>query len=230
MLLLLDKSPLRRAVRALLRARSLPYTLGNDRAPDLFERALDCDTLVYAPTSNLLAGWLEPRPDPERMRTVLAASCAPGCSTLVVVVPSAAAYEPELDILRRDGKPYVIVEAMPLVEEFGCEIAKAGATPLWLPRSGSVPVTRADAVARAVLDASETEFQGRVHVVPATPHDLATLFRDAARATGAGVRVHAVWPPLHRIMRPVARWVLGTEPPALALAAKLEQQSAAPLG
>jgi hypothetical protein len=225
MLLVLDKSPLRKALRALLRERRRSFALGKVRSEDLFERALDCGTMVYAPTSSLLDGWLQPCPDPDRMRDVLSASRAPGCTTLVTVVPSASAYEAELDVLRRDGKPYVIVEAAPSVEDFAREIGRGDSDRLWIPREGSVAVTHVRDVAQAVIDASETELQGRVHPVATHTRDVAALFREAADVAGRGSKVRGVWPPLHRVVRPVVRWFRGTEPAALALADMLAERS-----
>jgi hypothetical protein len=49
--------------------------------------------------------------------------------------------------------------------------------------------------------------------------DLATLFERALADRGG--HVHGVWEPLHRVVRPIARWVLRDEAPALSLADKL---------
>lgn len=226
MLLVLAKTPLRKAIRSALRERGIPMTSGRPDSEDLFERALDCDTLVYAPASNLLKGTLQPRPRPDRMRAVLRAANAPGCSTVVVVVPDVPSYQSEIDVLQSSGKPYVVVCAPPMVEEIGAQVASDGAGSLWIPRGGSVRASDARDVARAVLRASETEWQGRIETVESRETDLATLFRHAAESVGGRVRVHPVWPPLHRVIRPVARWLRRGEPRALSLASSLERHHA----
>lgn len=227
MLLLLSKSPLRKAIRELLRSEGLACSLARPDADDLFEQAAGCETIIYAPSSTLLDGTLAGTPRPDRMRAVLGAANAPGCSTVVVVVPSTEAYEPELDVLRRAGKPYVVVVAPPLIEEVGARIAGDAGT-LWIPETGAIEGAHASDVARAVLDACESEYQGRVERVRGEQMDLATLFREAADASARKVRVRGVWPPLHRAIRPVARWLRGEEPHALSLASDLERACAAP--
>lgn len=222
MLLLLERSPLRRVLRELAKSRDIPVALGRPGDDALFERALGCDTIVYAPASSLLSGTLEPRPDPGRMRRVIGAAHAPGCSLIVLVVPAAGTYDTELDVLRRSGKPYVVVTAPPLIEELSAEIAKTDAAALWLPRTGNIDVGRAVDLAETVLEASRAENHGGVTAAPSRKADLATLFREAAAESPKPVRVVPVWPPLHRAIRPIARWLRGSEPSVLTLAARLE--------
>lgn len=135
---------------------------------------------------------------------------------------------PELDVLRRAGKPYVVVSAPPLLEEIGATIAGDAGT-LWIPESGSIEAAHASDVARAVLAASESEYQGRVERVHGDQMDLATLFREAAGTSAREVRVRGVWPPLHRAIRPVARWLRRGEPPGLSLASELERNYGTPV-
>lgn len=226
MLLLLERGPLRRAIRALSKARAAESSLARSSDGNLFDRALGCGTLVYAPASNVLSGTLDARPAPERMRAVLGAASAPGCSTIVFVAPSSGTYDTEIELLRRSGKPYVVVSTPPLLEEIAAEIGKTETSALWIPRTGRMEVARAADVAEMVFAASETEFQGRVMKVPSRSADLATLFRDAAAQSAKPIRVFPVWPALHRAVRPIARFLRGREPKALTLAAELERRLA----
>src|ERR1044071_1615504 len=166
MLLLVERGPLRRAIRELAKNRARKSSLARWSDENLFERALGCGTLVYAPASNLLSGTLDARPAPDRMRAVLGAACAPGCSTIVFVAPSSGTYDAELELLRRSGKPYVVVSTPPLLEELASEIAKTETRALWVPRTGNIEVAFAADVAESVFSASETELQGRVMRVP----------------------------------------------------------------
>jgi hypothetical protein len=77
--------------------------------------AIQC--VVDAPAARLLDGFLDPQPDPARMRRALGAASAPGVGSIVVVVPIGRAYDTEIDVLRRHGKPFVIVESPLLFEE-----------------------------------------------------------------------------------------------------------------
>jgi len=225
MLLLVEKSPLRKAIRNLLSERGYDHALGNPNTEHLFDKALGCETIIYAPTSSMLFGSLAPEPTPARMRAVVGAANAPGCKSIVVVVPKSGDYEPELDVLRRDGKPYVIVRAPPLVEEVGAELANGDHDSLWIAKGGNVEAAHAKEVAEVVLAAVHSQYHGRVEDVQGAHMDMATLFREAAHVGGSQVRVHSVWPPLHRIVRPVARWFNGGEPAALTLAVTLENRA-----
>ncbi len=94
------EGPLRDALRAALGGgdvRSAP-----PEHPDLFGASLGAGSLVYAPTLPA---------DPERMRRVLGAANAPGVKLVVVVRPPGRAFEPEELVLRRHGKPFVVLAA-----------------------------------------------------------------------------------------------------------------------
>lgn len=221
MLLVMRKGPLRKAIRGAATARGRDCQLASPLADDLFERALGREALVYAPARSLLSGWLQPAPDPDRMRRVVGAAAAPGCSLVVCILPAGTGHDAEVEVLRRSGKPYIIVSAPPLLEEVGLELARTGSA-VWIPRGGRVRVASAEAVARAALDATESEWQGRVERVEGDVLDLPEAFERAARTTRRDIRVHAVWPPLHRVALPVARWLSGgREPPASKLAGAL---------
>jgi hypothetical protein len=226
MLVLLGRGPLRRALRSLAESRDVPLSVAKPHDESLFERALGCDAVIYAPASNVLAGTLTPKPAPERMRSVVGASSAPGCSMIVAVVPNSGAYDTELDVLRRSGKPYAIVKTAPLIDEVAAEVASADANALFVPRTGNVEVARASDVAEVIFAAVGAESHGGVSTVPCRSVDLATLFREAAAFSAKPVRVLGVWPPLHRAVRPVARWLRGGEPRALTLAMDLEERLA----
>lgn len=188
---------------------------------DLWLAAKGCRAIVYIPAPSLLAGRLDPSPDVERVQAVLAASNAPGVEVVVVVVPSRAGYEPELRAIRKYGAPYVLFEPPVILEEVGAALASEAYRSIWLPRTGGVPVTSADTVAAAVVAAVDTEEQGRFLPIPSTEVDVAEVFKEAARAVCPEVKVHAVWPRLHRTVRPIARWLRGGEPTALSLAERL---------
>ncbi|MCU0691505.1 MAG: hypothetical protein MUF54_08895 [Polyangiaceae bacterium] len=187
---------------------------------DLFGRALHHRAIVYQPAACLLDGLLAPRPDPERSRVVTRASRAPGVELIVMVLPRTDAFVAEEDVLRREGKPYVILRSPVLFEEVAEHLPQDSDQPIWLPRTGQVTATSARAVASAVLDALGTDDQGRVLHVPGETVDVAELFVRAS-ADRAGSNVHAVWPLLYRVARPVVRALLGREPKALGLADQL---------
>ena len=113
-LLLAPDGPLRDALRAALDGgdvRCAPF-----EHPDLFGAALGTSAIVYAP--NLPA-------DPERMRRVLGAANAPGVTLLVVVRPPGDDFEPEERLMRRDGKPYVVLAAPPDAPDLGAALRRA---------------------------------------------------------------------------------------------------------
>jgi hypothetical protein len=227
MLLVLAKSPLRRALRARLRQTNTPYRLGKPTGDDLFERALGRTAVVYAPTSSALRGVLDPAPVPERMRAVIRAANAPGCGPVVAVVPKGDGYESELDVLRRSGKPYLVIQTPPLLEEVSEELARDGIESVWIPRTGSVEVAAAVEVAASVLAASESDWQGRTETVAGTELGLPDLFEHAADLTGRAIRVHSLWPPLHRLVSPALRWLSGKESNAVRMATTLAARDAA---
>jgi hypothetical protein len=70
--------------------------------PDFFTSALKAGAIVYAPS---------PPAAPDRMRRVLGACNAPGVAMIVFVRTPDDALEPEEQLLRRDGKPYVVLAA-----------------------------------------------------------------------------------------------------------------------
>ena len=216
-LLTFDAGPLRSAIADRLRAMGLSV---NATAPseDWFEAALGAECVVYAPAARLLDGCLDPQPDPARMRRALGASSAPGVGSIVVVVPKGGAYDVEIDMLRRHGKPFVVVESPLLLEEVAAHLHE---TDLWLPRSGRVAACAASAVAEMVAVAVAEEPHGRTLAVEAVEMDLATLFRRAADSTARNVHVHGVPRLLHELTRPLARLLRGDEPQALALADRL---------
>jgi hypothetical protein len=75
--------------------------------------------------------------------------------------------------------------------------------------------------------ALSTEEQGRVWELPSETFDVASLFVAASGLSGAPVRVRPVQPLVYRVMRPVARWLKGGEPPLLELADRLLARSQA---
>jgi hypothetical protein len=216
-LLVFEAGPLRSAIADRLQAMGSSVRVVSP-GEDWFEAALGAGCVVYAPAARLLEGCLDPQPDPARMRRALGASNAPGVGSIVVVVPNGGAYDVELDVLRRHGKPFVIVESPLLFEEVGAHLHE---TDLWLPRSGRVAACAANAAAEGVATAVEQEPHGRTLAVEAIEMDLATLFKRAAHGSARNVHVHGVPRFLHDVTRPLARLIRGDEPHALALADRL---------
>jgi len=192
---------------------------------DLFSRAAGKEGIVYLPTPILLDGLLDPRPDVERARAAVAASRAPGVGVIVMVVPRGEGYAPEELVLRREGRPYVILRAPVLFEEAAFLLRREGDKTVWLPRQGKVAAMHARDLLAAVDDALRTEEQGRTVEVPGETVSVADLFRREAHAVGHSV--HAVPPLIHRVCRPVMRALLGREPAALSLADRLTANPAA---
>lgn len=224
-----DAGPLRIAIADRLRAMGLSANAAVPR-DDWFEAAMGAECVVYAPAARLLDGLLDPQPDPARMRRALGAASAPGVGSIVVVVPIGRAYDTEIDVLRRHGKPFVIVESPLLFEEVAAHLHESD---LWLPRSGRVAACAATDVAELVATAVAEEPHGRTLTVDAVEMDLATLFRRAADTTAGNVHVHGVPRFLHDVTRPLARWIRGDEPQALALADRLsavDSRPPAPVG
>lgn len=113
-LLIAPEGPLRDALRAAFEAgepRSAPFD-----HPDLFGAAVGAGAIVYAPASPA---------DPERMRRVLGAANAPGVTLLIVVRPPGDDFEPEERLLRRDGKPFVVLAAPEGSPELGTGLRRA---------------------------------------------------------------------------------------------------------
>ena len=117
-LLALERGCLREAIaKTLGHADPAGVALESPASTDLFTRAFGHHAIVYGPAPCLLDGKLDPSPDVDRMRNVLRAANAPGVALVVVVIPEGDAYQAEIDALRRDGKPYIIVRAPALLEE-----------------------------------------------------------------------------------------------------------------
>jgi hypothetical protein len=139
---------------------------------------------------------------------------------LVAALPEAPEFDAMVEAIQRHGKPYAILRTPGLMEEVA-QTLEHGEQTLWLPRTGSVRISRAEALAAAVVAALETEDQGRVTAVSSERFDVASLFDAAARDSGGQVRVRAVTPVVYRMLRPVARWLKGGEPRQLAFADQL---------
>jgi len=197
----------------------------NRAAPDdadLFSSALGRQAIVFVPCRSLLSAELSGEGGVRRVdvEAVLGAARAPGVELLVAALPEAPEFDGLVDAIQRHGKPYVIVRAPGLMEEVAQTLELAEQT-LWLPRTGSVRVARADALAAAVVAALDAEDQGRVTPVKSERFDVASLFDAAARSRGGKVRVRAVAPAVYRMLRPVARWLKRGEPAPLAFADQL---------
>lgn len=186
---------------------------------DLFERALGRRAVIYVAAPSLLDAALNPAPSPERLRAVLHAAAAPGVEVIVAVFPDAQNYALEIEALRRHGKPYVVLLCPPLVEELAERLAEERDETVWLPRGAAARVSSADVVARAILDAVDTDAQGRVTDAPSEAAELTDAFGRAARLAGARVVGVPAW--VHRSVRPLALWARRREPRALNLAERL---------
>jgi hypothetical protein len=113
-MLIAAEGPLREALRAAFEGgdpRIAPFD-----HPDLFGTAMGAGAIVYAPSAPA---------DPERMRRVLGATNAPGVTLIVVVRPPGDDFEPEERILRRDGKPFVVLAAPEGSPELGDGLRRA---------------------------------------------------------------------------------------------------------
>lgn len=217
-LLAFDSGPLRKAIACRLQASGMSV-VASPSSEEWFERASGAKCVVYAPVGNLLRGTLDPEPDAARMRRLLGVANAAGARTVVVVVPKGKKYDLELDVLRRDGTPYVVVESSFLLEEIGA--AMSGDRQIWVPRIGRIAASTARAVGDTVGMAVELEPHGRTLHVEEVHADLASLFQRAAQSAGGAIRVHAVPPAVFDFVRPIARWIRGKEPRPLALADEL---------
>lgn len=215
-LLVADAGTATAAAEAAMIARGYGVTRVSAESAELFTSALGHQALMYLPESHLLAPRGAATAD-ERVREVLRACRAPGVRVLVVGLPAASAFDATLDAVRRDGKPFIVVRAPGLLEEVAEALPTAHDT-LWLPRGGAIHVARASAWSEALVDALESDEQGRVRELPAESFDVAGLFAAATELARRDVRVRAVPPLVYRVARPVARWIRGGEPELLAMA------------
>jgi hypothetical protein len=219
-------------VESALRARGYDVLVVGLEHPDLFSCAVGRRAVVVLPTRNLLSAGLAQQTNCDTMKGVLRAAGAPGVELVVVALPAAPHFDGVVDAVERHGKPYVVLRAPGLLEEVAEALrpndARHDRGTLWLPRAGEVPVARGSALADAVADALETEEQGRVRELSSESFDVAGLFAAASGLGGAPVRVRPVQPLVYRMVRPVARWLKGGEPPLLALADQLLARPQAP--
>lgn len=208
-LVIADRTLLREAVVRALMDHGGAAVMEPDH-DDPFGAALRHEAIVYIPDSSL--GTEESRSSPERMRAVLRAAHAPAVEVLVMVLPLQG-FEDEVALLRRDGTPYVILRAPMLLEELGGEL-DTGSIVL-VPRNSWVRTVGVDAVAQAVVAAIRSEDQGRTVELHGERLGAAAALERAARATGRDVRAVALWAPLLRALRWLARRFGRSEPPVL---------------
>ncbi|MBN2197253.1 MAG: hypothetical protein JW751_30910 [Polyangiaceae bacterium] len=219
-LLVADPGPLRAAIENELRTAGANVTLRSPRDEDLWLGARGCRAVVYLPSASLLKATITPSPNVERLQEVIDAAGAPGVEVLVPVFPAHPAYDLEVDVLRRDGRAYAALRAPALLEEIA-GLIPAEPRALWLPRSGRVRAVRASAVAAAVREAIDTEWQGRVTEVDAGVFNAADLVREAALAVGKPLAVRPLRPWLYRLVRLVGRWLRRREATLLTALAPL---------
>jgi hypothetical protein len=194
---------------------------------DLFMAAIDCRAIVCAAAPNMLDGSLEPQPSPERMRTIVRAANAPGVKLVVVVVPSGEHYAEEELVLKKDGKPYVILRCPPLVEELADATNFHVSGSLWLPRGKTTALANATDLANVVVRAlDDGSLQGATVEVPSERIDLAEALRRAARVAGARTEIRATSPTLSAVYDRVSGWFGVSRPPAVALYEKMVSSAA----
>jgi hypothetical protein len=226
-LLIAEEGPLRAAIESELRDAEIPTHVAPADHDDLWLEAKGHEAIVYLPSASLLDGHLAPAPNPERMREVLGAAGAPGVEVVVPVFPVGEAWDAEVTVMKRHGRPYAALRAHPLLEEIA-GLVPGDAQALLLPRIGRAAYCRAATVAAAVREAIRTEQQGRVSEVEAESSDVAALVQRAAEATHAPVRVRALWPWLFRLARPLFRWFRRREAQLLEALALLVPELAEP--
>jgi hypothetical protein len=209
-LLVAEEGPLRAAIRNELEATGVPVSVVTATHDDLWSAARKQRAIVYLPAASLLDGKARPRPSEDRMRDVLGAAEAPGVEVVVPVFPATSAYDEEIRAMKRRGKPYAALRAEPLLEEIA-ELVPANARALYLPRIGAARFCRAGVVARAVVDAIDTETQGRVTDVESERADAARLIRKASENARSHVRVRPLRPWLFRLLRPAFDWLSRAE-------------------
>jgi hypothetical protein len=208
------QGPLRSAIEQELSRGGHEVVLWDDE-DDLFDVALGSGAIVYVPFARTLDARTAPRPDAERARKVVRAANAPAVEVVIFVLP-ARGFEVEEEVLRREGKLYVVVRAPLLIEEVAEVVAQDRFRSLWLPREGEVEVASAEAVGQAALEATVTEEQGGDLPVASSCLTAPELFERASELAGE-VKVHAVRPRIYRMVRPIARWLKGGEAAALGL-------------
>jgi len=205
-LAIVGNEPLGAAVcRALEEAGESPV-LADAADDDLFDRATGCRTVVYAPAARLLEGTLDPAPDQERMRAVLAAANAPGVELVALIRPAAAAWSDEESVLRRSGKPYVVLRAPPLLEEIGTAAQLGAMSSVSVPRNGRARAALVSSVTERLLGAlADDEMQGRCIDIPGEALDAVDLLRRAAATLGHPIDVAGASPTGMKIRRALAR-------------------------
>lgn len=179
---------------------------------DPFGAAAGAKAVVYVPSPNLRDDTtaLASR---DRVQAAITAARAPGVEVLVVLLPLSG-YGEEIDALATEGIPYVVLRAPMLIEELGEALGPARW--LFVGKDESVRALELAAVARAIEEAVETEEQGRVSELGQSPLPAWAALERAAEAAGRRVRVIAMWPPLARAARWLARLLRRDPPPALA--------------
>lgn len=216
-LLVGEQSALRDEIFRACVQRDMPVEVASVDDEDLFLRAMFQRAVIYLPSTTILEGKLHPAPDPERMGDVLAATSAPGVGVLIVALPSAEGYEPELARLRKHGTPYVLWECPVPIEELGEALGREQARWIWLPLGERIDVSKRTDLVEAVMHGLDTEDQGRLLQVPARHLETTTAFRQAALTARNRVHIRGLRPWLHRLLRPIVRWLRGWEPDALGL-------------
>jgi hypothetical protein len=221
-------SPLGLAVRQAIRAKGEEVRVAAVGEPaDLFMAALDCRAIVCTASANMLEGKLDPSPSPERMKTIVRASNAPGVRLVVLVVPSGDDYVDEELVLKKDGIPYVILRCAPLLEELAEATNFHVTGSLWLERGRTTEISTCADLAAAVLEALEGGCpQGATVEVPAVKLDLAEAIRRAARVAGARTEVRVTPAAVSTAYRALAGWLGLSKPPALALYDRMVKSAA----
>jgi hypothetical protein len=223
----MGSGPLGTAVRQAIHDAGEPTrSVSSDDPSDVFMAALGCRAVVCAAAPNLLEGKLDPRPSPQRMRTIVRGASAPGVGLVVLVVPAGERYADEERVLRKDGIPYVILRCAPLVEELAEATNFHVTRSLWLARGTSTEICTAAELARTVVKAlGEDSWQGATLDVPCERVDLAEAVRRAARAAGAGTAVRMTSPHVSAVYETVSGWFGRRPPPAREL---YDRMAAAP--
>jgi hypothetical protein len=228
-LVVCEQGPLWSAVTDALLSAGKHLATARPGTPELFLLALDKQTIVYAPAPSLLGGTLEPRPSRRRMHRVLRAANAPGVRLLVLLVPAAGGFAEEEALLRRSGKPYVVLRSPPLLDEIAEQMGTAEHEALWVPRAGVAEATDAERLGAALLEALDGEHEGSSIRVKGDTLDAAELFGRAAnlfatRNAEPRLHIHGVWPPLYRVTRRMLKLLGRPEPAALELWDRLGRQ------